>query len=90
MQGWQKATTATKKRLLRRTIKAITITRNEILITFWLNAEDSRGGFIEGSEIGSDGSENIVSLRRVSPQAPDRNLSIISSGNVGIGSERRT
>lgn len=89
-KGWEKATPATKKRLLRRTIKAITITRNEILITFWLNVEDSRGGFIEGSEIGSDGSENIVSLRRISPQASDRNLSIISSGNIGNGSEGRT
>ena len=37
-------------------------------------------------EIGSDGFENVVSLRRISPQASDRNLLIISSGNVGFGS----
>ena len=44
--------------------------------------ERSRGGFIEGMEIGSDGFENVVSLGRVSPQASDRNLLIAYSGNV--------
>lgn len=90
MQGWSKATAATKKRLLRRTIKAIEVTRDEIRITFWLNSEDSRGGFAGDSEVSPEGSENLVSLRRKSPSAPDHNLSFLSSGNVCYGSERRT
>ena len=54
------------------------------------NPEESCGGFVKGSEIGSDGSNNVISLRRVSPQASDHNLSIICSGKIRFGSERRT
>jgi hypothetical protein len=85
MQGWAKATPAVRKRLLRRTIKEILVTRTEMRIVFWLGIEkdfDENGNPIE---FGTEGLKNVKSLRRVSHQASDRNLSIKSSGNVGIG-----
>jgi site-specific DNA recombinase len=90
LQGWIKASPAIRKRLLRRTIKVIVVTRTELCITFWTSAEDRDNSLYSGNKSGSDGVENIRALRRRSPQAQDRNLSIIGSGNIGNGSERRT
>ncbi len=90
MQGWAKATPAVRKRLLRRTVKEIVVTRTEMKIIFWLGIEkdfDENGNPIE---FGSEGLKNVKSLRRVSHQALDRNLSIKSSGNVGNGRGRGT
>ena len=87
MQGWAKATPATKKRLLRRTIKEIIITRSEIHICFWLNASELGFGRDEASGASPEDADKIIPLRRISPQASDRNLSILSSGKKGFGSE---
>lgn len=89
-QGWAKATPAMKKRLLRRTIKEIVITRSEIQITFWVSADeqlDSNGG---QPLIGSEQNEKILPFRRVSAPAEDRNLCVRGSGNVKNGSGGRT
>ncbi|MBL7545101.1 MAG: recombinase family protein [Bdellovibrionaceae bacterium] len=85
MQGWAKATPATKKRLLRRTIKEIIITRSEIHICFWLNACELGFGRDEASGASPEDADKIIPLRRISPQASDRNLSILSSGKKGFG-----
>lgn len=85
MQGWAKATPATKKRLLRRTIKEIIITRSEIHICFWLNASELGFGRDEASGASPEDADKIIPLRRISPQASDRNLSILSSGKKGFG-----
>lgn len=90
MQGWAKTTPAVRKRLLRRTIKEIVVTRAEMRIVFWLGIEKAFDGNGNPLGFGSEGSKNVKSLRRVSHQAYDRNLSIQSSGNVKIGSEGRT
>ncbi|MCB0369678.1 MAG: recombinase family protein [Bdellovibrionales bacterium] len=90
MQGWAKATPATKKRLLRRTIKEIVITRGEIHICFWLNSMETDFGHDRASGASPEDAKNIIHLRRFSPGASDRNLSFFSSGKVRIGSERRT
>lgn len=90
MQGWAKAKPSVRKRLLRRTIKEIVVTRTELQITFW-TAEDERDNALGSSNRGdSEGSENVVALRRRAPGSRNQNESIKSSGNIGNGSERRT
>lgn len=56
MQGWAKATPAVSKRLLRRTIKEIVVTRTELCITFWTSAEKSEESHKAVGGIGSEGS----------------------------------
>ena len=90
MQGWSKATPSVRKRLLRRTIKEIVVTRAEMLITFWVSAEERDDAILPGDEADSQGAGNLIKLRRLSPPVVNRNLSIESSGNIKIVSERQT
>ena len=90
MQGWSKATPSVRKRLLRRTIKEIAITRAEMHITFWVSTEERDDAILPGDRGDSKGARNLIKLRRLSPPGVNRNLSIGSSGNVGNGSERQT
>lgn len=90
MQGWAKATPAVRKRLLRRTIKEIVVTRTELHMTFWKCAEDREESPIGSEGIGSNGGENVVAFRRRSPSGQDHNLSIQSSGKVRNGRASRT
>jgi hypothetical protein len=70
-----------------RTIKEIIITRGELGITFWKSAQERADSLLVGAEISSDDEGKIIALRRRSPQAPDQNLSVISSGKIGNGRE---
>ena len=85
MQGWSKATPAIKKRLLRRTIKEIIVTRDELFITFWTSAMEQNNAIgFEGTGESGEG-ENIIPIRRRSASGRDHNLSINGSGDVRIG-----
>ena len=91
LQGWSKAAPAVRKRLLRRTIKDIVVTRTEMLVTFWVSSEARDDAMvIEGGDADAGAAGRVVTLRRPSPPAADRNVSVGSSGNVRNGSERRT
>lgn len=89
LHGWQKATPAMRKRLLRRTVKEIYVTRGEMKITFWLSAEERDGAILEG---GSDPlqAKKILAFQDFSSQGQDSNFYIASSGNVRSGSEGGT
>lgn len=84
LQGWPKATPEARKRLLRRTIKEIVVSRTEMKIIFWLNADMSTDG-TRGPTNDCGVNENVVPFRRNSPSALDRNLSTDCSGKVLIG-----
>lgn len=90
LQGWAKAPPSVRKRMLRRVVKDVVITREEMSLTFWTSLDEQRStlGDADGNALGD--SENVVTFRRLSPPASDRNLLIKSSGNLGIGSEGRT
>lgn len=90
MQGWAKAKPSVRKRLLRRTIKEIVVTRTELQITFWTAADERDNALRSPGQGDADVSENVVALRRRAPGSRDQNESIKSSGNIGNGSERRT
>lgn len=90
LQGWAKATPSLRKRLLRRVIKNIVVTTDEIRLTFWTSLEEQRETFNHWNEYESGKAENVVPIRRYAPPGKDQNLSVKSSGNVKIGSERRT
>lgn len=90
MQGWAKATPATRKRLLRRTIKEAIVTRDELLLTFWTSPGEQAEAFgFEGSER-SEGGENIIPIRRRSASNRDHNDAFFGSGDVKIGRGCRT
>lgn len=90
MQGWQKAPPAVRKRLLRRTIKEIVVTRDELYLTFWTSAAEQFGALGSGA-LGENGEDsNVVLLRRLSPAVGDHNLSIIGSEEVRNGRGRGT
>ncbi len=88
LQGWPKASSAMRKRLLRRTVKEIVVTSEEMRITFWLSAEARDESLFDGSEIEAAKAKKILAFRGISPQSQDRNLGINSSGKVGNGSGR--
>ena len=94
LKGWQKAPSALKKRLLRRAIRRIVVTRDEMKITFWLSAEERDGS----TEISLDGSAKpeaeILEFRRRSrlleAQGTDQN-SLVGGSPIGkFGSGRGT
>ncbi len=90
MQGWLKATPAVRKRLLRRTIKEIVVTRSDLQITFWMSAQERDEALFQAREGEAGGGQNVLSFRRRSLSAQDQNLRFGSSGDVRNGSERRT
>lgn len=85
MMGWAKSSPAVRKRLLRRTIKEIVVTRDELFLTYWTNAseryEEPNEGFAHDPHEGS----NIVPLPRRSSSAGNRNLPFFGSGDVRNG-----
>jgi len=90
MTGWTKASPAVRKRLLRRTIKEVVVTRNEIFLTFWTSASEQYGGLGESSANDSREGSNVVPFPRRSSSARNRNLSFFGSGDVRNGRGCRT
>lgn len=90
MHGWEKANPAIKKRLLRRTINGIVVTREELFITFWMSAAEQTDGLREAGVNESQGGSNLVPLPRNSAGTRNRNLSVLGSGDVRNGSPDRT
>jgi len=84
LHGWQKATPAMRKRLLRRTVKEIYVTRGEMNITFWLSAEERNDAILEGDSDPLQ-AKKILAFRDLSSQSQDSNFYIASSGNVRNG-----
>lgn len=85
LHGWQKATPAMRKRLLRRTVKEIYVTRGEMKITFWLSAEERDGAILESISTDPLQAKKILAFRDFSSQSQDSNFYIASSGNVRDG-----
>lgn len=94
LRGWSKSSTAVRKRLLRRSIKNISITRSEMKVTFWLSSEERDGNSMkESGNSESIGAEVLEFRRRKKIGAlvsPDQKALVISSLIGKIGSERRT
>ena len=91
LQGWPKAAPDVRKRLLRRTIKSIVAARAELLVTFWVSAEERDDATVVASGVGdAKTAGNIVTLRRPTRLTADHNPSIGSSGNVRNGSDGQT
>ncbi len=86
LQGWPKATPAMRKRLLRRTVKEIVVTSEEMQFTFWLSAHERDESLFGGDEGDPDEAKKILAFRRFSPRSQDQNSSIQSSGKVRNGS----
>lgn len=92
LRGWAKATNAMKKRLLRRAIKRIIVTKDEMKVVFWFSADERDGSNPEPKASEIESGADILEFRRRSRQAfekSDRNLSIPGSLIGKIGSERR-
>ncbi len=90
LRGWAKATNAMKKRLLRRAIKRIVVTKDEMKVVFWLSAEERDGSNTEPKASEIESGADVLEFRRRSRQAfekSDRNLSIPGSliGKIGRG-----
>lgn len=90
LRGWAKATNAMKKRLLRRAIKRIIVTKDEMKVVFWFSAEERDGSNPEPKASEIESGADILEFRRRSRQAfekSDRNLSIPGSliGKFGRG-----
>ena len=71
LQGWPKATPAMRKRLLRRTVKAIVVTQEEMEITFWLSAEERDESLPEGAETDPSKAKKILALYRPGTDDPN-------------------
>lgn len=85
LQGWAKATPSLRKRLLRRVIKSVVVTADELRLTFWTSLEEQREAFSNWSKYESGNAENVVSIRRYAPPNTDQNTATKSSGKVRIG-----
>lgn len=90
MQGWQKASAALRKRMLRRVIKEIVVTKDEIHLTLWTSLEEQQKSIQDLDGNTDSGNENLLKFRRRSRPEPDHNSSIQSSGKVKNGSGERT
>lgn len=88
LQGWAKASPSVQKRLLRRTIKEIVVTHDEMLITFWMSNEEQAASY--GTQPVLDGNEKILPIRGRLRSNRDRNDRIAGSGDVRNGSEGQT
>ena len=94
LKGWSKATNSLKKRLLRRAIRRIVVTKEEMLITFWLSADQRDGAPKVGLLAEAKPQAEILEFRRRSrladAQGVDQNLYVGSSLNRKNGSESQT
>ena len=90
MQGWVKANDAVRKRMLRRVVKSVIVTKDEIQLILWTSISERYQALGEASGSDLDSGKNILNFRRLSPPGSDRNLLIESSGNVGNGRGYRT
>lgn len=93
LKGWTKATNAMKKRLLRRAIKKIIVTKDEMKVVFWLSADERDGSNPEPKASEIESGADILEFRRrsrLAAEGSDHNLSIPGSLIGKLGSERRT
>jgi hypothetical protein len=90
MKGWSKTTNTLKKRLLKRAIKRIVVTKDEMKVVFWLSADARDGSNPQPKAAEIDSSADILEFRRRSRLAAhcsNQNLSISGSliGKIGRG-----
>lgn len=90
LKGWAKATNAMKKRLLRRAIKRIVVTRDVMKVVFWMSTDERDGSNPEPKASEIESGADILEFRRrsrLAAEGSDRNLSIPGSliGKFGRG-----
>ncbi len=90
LQGWPKASAQVRKRLLRRTIKEILVTKTEIHITFWTTFDDHKNRICEVASGENGPQDKVLAFCRRSRGVQDRNFEFGGSGNMKFGSEGRT
>lgn len=90
LQGWAKAPFSVRKRMLRRVVKEIVVTSDEMHLTFWTSQSEQINSYQDLDGSASESAKNVLSFQRRSPPVQDRNLLIRSSGKEGNGSEGRT
>ncbi len=83
VNGWRKASTSLKKRLLRRTIKEIIVMGNDLQITFWTSYDEQRSVF----DIKNENFNDIREFRRPKSQILDAKKPALGGSFALTGTE---